>query len=145
MATNIEPWKSHAKRLRAAGRSWSETADTLTEFYGFAVTVDAVRWWCKPVNPKVAALSSVSLKKQEQDRTNGNDSRHEVTGAAREHREDDAERWLARNDPSYAETRREWQQPCTDAIARQSEVGQPAIASHAEQEDAETETLPREW
>lgn len=43
-------------------------------------------------------------------------SQNKVTGRERER--DDAEAWLARNDPEYKKTRRSWQTPSTDALAR---------------------------
>lgn len=43
-------------------------------------------------------------------------SRSKVTG--REKERDAAEAWLANNDPDYAETKKSWQTPSTDALAR---------------------------
>jgi hypothetical protein len=117
--TKLEPWKAHARRLRGAGRTEYEVAAFLTEFYGREFSRNTVRRWVNGVRP-VAALSSAKPENSGNESRAGNEV---VTGAARDHRDDDAERWLSRNDPSYAESRRQWQQCRTDAIARQSDCG----------------------
>ena len=43
-------------------------------------------------------------------------SEHEIKGRDRER--DPAEEWLANNDPNYAEQKKSWQTPSTDALAR---------------------------
>ena len=39
-----------------------------------------------------------------------------ITGRERER--DEAEKWLVENDPDYAESKKKWQTPSTDALAR---------------------------
>lgn len=117
--TKLEPWKAHARRLHAAGRSLGRIAATLSEFYGFRISKRQAQRWARGT---VAALSLARIENEEEESSevNGHEA-HEVTGAARDHRNDDAERWLSRSDPTYAETRRQWQQPRTDAVARISD------------------------
>lgn len=43
-------------------------------------------------------------------------ARNKITGREREI--DSAEKWLAENDPDYANQKRNWQTPSTDALAR---------------------------
>ena len=42
-----------------------------------------------------------------------------VTGKARGHMQDAAEAWLKNNDPNYAEQKKSWQTPATDALVRE--------------------------
>jgi len=130
---NLEPWKPHARRLHAAGRSVRDVCRALEEFYGIPFSFGKVQRFLARGRESVSAYSSVSLKIQRENETSNSHGHDEVTGAARDHRDDDAERWLSRNDPAYAETRRQWQQCRTDAIARQSGSGLQAVASDADE------------
>lgn len=75
----------------------------LTEFYGFSISYKAVRHACKGRGAAPGILSVGSEK---------------LTESQRDRQTDRAESWLARNDPDYVESRRQWQQPRTDALAR---------------------------
>lgn len=53
-------------------------------------------------------------------------SKKEVTGRARGARMDAAEKWLSEHDPQYAQNRRSWQTPTTDALAHAlSDLNEP--------------------
>lgn len=41
-----------------------------------------------------------------------------VTGKSQGHLQDEAEKWLAENDPDYANQKRKWVSPTTDALTR---------------------------
>lgn len=123
LAAHLQPWKPHARRLAGAGRGLRSVAVTLTEFYGIFISHKAVRLACKDRQGTLNGSNSV-------DREKLNDSQ-------RERLTDSAESWLAgkpvtlkgktyqRADASdYAESRRMWQQPQTDALARMREVGE---------------------
>lgn len=44
------------------------------------------------------------------------------TGSRRARLADAAEKWLAENDPEYAERKKEWQSPATDALSRERRI-----------------------
>lgn len=45
-------------------------------------------------------------------------TKKKVSGKAQGARQDEAEKWLAENDPDYAEQKKKWTAPTTDALAR---------------------------
>ena len=45
-------------------------------------------------------------------------TKDEVSGRGRGHLRDAAEKWLAENDPDYHKNKRLWQQPSSEALAR---------------------------
>ncbi len=49
-------------------------------------------------------------------------SNKKVSGKAQGAKVDAAEEWLAENDPDYAEQKKKWQIPTTDALARDRSV-----------------------
>lgn len=107
--SHLQPWKAHARRLAGAGRQLCTVAAQLTEFYGFTVTRAQVRYACREMRfSQSAAIDNEGT---------------EITGTQRGHIADRAEGWLAGNDPDYAHSRRQWQQPRSDALARMRDSG----------------------
>ena len=47
---------------------------------------------------------------------------NKTSGKARGHEQDAAEKWLAENDPEYAQRKKDWQSPATDALARERRI-----------------------
>lgn len=53
--------------------------------------------------------------------------------SSRERSRDAAEAWLAKNDPQYADTRKRWQTPSTDALASfhsERNIAHPSLEDH---------------
>jgi hypothetical protein len=103
---HLQPWKAHAIRL-ASTRGLRTVAAMLTQFYGFSITHEAVRWACRGRNPTPFGINRVDSGMAESNR---------------DRRQDRAESWLSGNDPDYAVSRRQWQQPYTDALTRARDI-----------------------